>query len=90
MERNSDASSAIATVMASGPNIFPSIPSRERIGMKVMAMISSPKILGFLTSITAFSTVNNLGCFLPSSLKVALDVFHLNDGRVYDHADGNG
>ena len=48
MERNRERRSAMATVMASGPNIFPSIPSSDRIGMKVRAMISSPKMLGFL------------------------------------------
>ncbi len=46
-------SDSVAAVSASGPNIFPSIPSSDRIGIKVMAMISSPKMLGFRTSIAA-------------------------------------
>jgi hypothetical protein len=51
---------AIATVFASGANILPSIPSKERIGTNVMAIIRTPKILGFCTVKTALRIVRIL------------------------------
>ena len=55
-DNSSEENKARITVSASGPNIFPSMPSSARIGIKVRAIISSPKILGFRTSIMASAT----------------------------------
>ncbi len=57
IDSSSDASSASATVNASGENIFPSRPCSVMIGTKVRAMISSPRMLGCRTSTAADSTV---------------------------------
>ncbi len=55
---------AMTWVKARGRNILPSIPCRAMIGMKVRAMMSSPKMEGLRTSSTAFRTVAS---FLPAA-----------------------
>ena len=59
-ERSSDPKRAMTWVKARGRNILPSIPCRAMIGMKVRAMMSSPKMLGLRTSRTACRTMDNL------------------------------
>ena len=77
-------------VKARGRNILPSIPCRAMIGMKVRAMMSSPKMDGLRTSRTALSTVGSFLTEASALAEVALDVLHLDDGRVDDHADRDG
>ena len=79
----------MATVNASGANIFPSMPWRVMIGTNVSAMISSPKMLGFRTSSAARSTVAALRLAGRCPAQVALDVLDLDDRGVDDHPDGN-
>lgn len=55
-DKSNEEKRASITVNASGPNIFPSIPSSASMGMNVSAMINSPKMLGFLTSMMASAT----------------------------------
>ena len=60
------------------------------MGMKVRAMMSSPKMLGLRTSSTARRTVASLPGRRPVLAQVPLDVLDLDDGRVDDHPDGDG
>ena len=56
-DSSSEANRAMMWVKARGMNILPSIPWRARMGMKVRAMMSSPKIDGLRTSRMALRTV---------------------------------
>jgi len=58
---------AIDRDKARGENIFPSRPCRLNKGRKVRAMISSPKMLGFLTSAMAWKNIDS--CFNPVSAR---------------------
>ena len=89
-ERMSEANRAMTWVKARGRNILPSIPCRAMIGMKVRAMMSSPKMLGLRTSRTASEHGRELPAVRARLAEMALDVLDLDDGRVDDHADRDG
>ena len=87
IDSTSDDRSAIATVKASGENIFPSIPCSVMMGRKVSAMISSPKMLGLRTSSDRPQHRRQLPDAVLRQRQVALHVLDLDDGRVDDHPD---